>query len=91
MDSKKYLVSITSGRGAVCSIAYYADTTTKNYRIYQNGSDTGSHYDRLGNASRRLEEIARAWETRSGVRIIDRQQATRDEIPQRGSNARKAV
>lgn len=91
MDSKKYLISITSGRGVVCSIAYYTDTPDKNYRIYCNGSDTGDRYEKLGNAARRLAETARAWETRSGVRVIDRQYATRDEIPQRGSNARKAV
>jgi hypothetical protein len=90
MKFEKYLASVTHPRGGIYSIAYYADTPNKNYRIYWCGSDTGERFDRLGNASRHLEALARTWEKHSDARII-RQYAARDEIPQRGSNAKKVV
>lgn len=82
---KKYLVAIKSG-GACASIAYYADTPAKNYRIYYNGSDIGLRYEYIGNAARHLERVALLWLS-NGSYDITRECATRDEIPRRGSNA----
>ena len=84
---KKYLASITHPRGGTCSIAYYTDTPNKNYRVYWCGIDTGERFERIGNASRHLETLASTWEKHSDAHIT-RRYATRDEIPQRGSNAR---
>ena len=83
---KKYLTSITSPRGVIVSVAYYADTPTKNYRVYYCGSDTGQRYENIGNASRRLENYISSW-ARHGVTDIKRHYQTRDEIPRHGSNA----
>lgn len=82
---KKYLISIKSG-GACASVAYYADTPNKNYRVYYNGSDIGLRYEKIGNASRHLERVALLWLS-NGICDITRECVSRDEIPRRGSNA----
>ena len=87
MKSKKYLSKITSPRGVCVNIAYYADTPTKNYRVYYCGSDTGSRYENLGNAARRLERYAEDWRRYGNVTDIRKEFSTADEIPRRGSNA----
>ena len=58
---KMYTIGIESPNGVTVSIAYYRDTPDKNYRIYYCGSDTGLRYDRIGNASKRLEQYLRDW------------------------------
>lgn len=82
---KQYLQAIKSTRSVSVYIAYYADTTTHNYRIYYCGSDTGERYSKLGNAARRLEKYAESWKMH-GV-IFYKVYATKNEIPRRGSNA----
>ncbi len=84
---KKYLYKITSPRGVCVSIAYYADTPSKNYRVYYCGSDTGARYEKLGNASRRLKRYVDDWEKYGGVYDIKKDFATVEQIPRRGSNA----
>jgi hypothetical protein len=87
MKDKKYLAKITSPRGVCVSIAYYADTPSKNYRVYYCGSDTGARYENLGNAARRLERYAEDWRKYGNVTDIKKEFSTADEIPRRGSNA----
>jgi hypothetical protein len=82
---KKYLTSIKSG-GACASIAFYADTPAKNYRVYYNGSDIGLRYEYIGNAARHLERVALLWLS-NGAHDIRREYTPRDQIPRRGSNA----
>lgn len=84
---KKYLSHITHNNGATAFIAYYADTPNKNYRIYYCGSDTGERFEYLGNASKHLRNIAKLWRANGAGNIIYKY-SERDEIPQRGSNAR---
>jgi hypothetical protein len=83
---KKYLVSIQTPRGAIASIGYYADTPSKNYRIYYCGSDTGDRYEYIGNAARSLEKLAGTWRE-NGIMGIVKKYATVGEIPRHGSNA----
>ena len=83
---KKYLTEIRSGRGAVVSIAYYADTPNKNYRVYYHGSDSGLRYEKAGNAARYLAFLAERWKENGQTNIVYRYR-TKDEIPRRGSNA----
>ena len=87
MKNKKYLSAITSPRGVCVSIGYYADTSSKNYRIYYCGSDTGARYEKLGNASRCLKRYCDDWEKYGGVYDIKKDFATVKQIPRRGSNA----
>ena len=82
---KEYLISIKSG-SACASIAYYADTPCKNYRIYYNGSDIGLRYEKIGNASRHLARVALVWMI-NGITELQREFGTVDAIPRRGSNA----
>lgn len=83
---KKYLIYINNSNSRACAnVAYYADTPSKNYRVYYCGSDTGLRFDRLGNASRALERLAGIWE-QNGFEV-KKQHAKKDEIPRRGSNA----
>lgn len=82
---KKYLLQIDSGHGAALRIAFYADTPSKNYRVYYNGSDTGRRYDRIGNAARYLDGIAQRW-TQNGA-TVTRVYGMADSVPHRGSNA----
>lgn len=82
---KKYLIAIKSG-GACASVAYYADTPAKNYRVYYNGGDSGKRFEKIGNASRHLERVAALWRY-NGAITIERIYASRDGIPRRGSNA----
>ena len=83
---KTYLTAIKSSHGTTANIAYYADTPDKNYRVYYCGSDTGTRFEHLGNASRYLEKMADSWQKFDHV-IIFKKYTTRDEIPRRGSNA----
>ena len=87
MKNKKYLSTIISPRGVCVSIAYYADTPSKNYRIYYCGSDTGARYEKIGNAARRLERYAQGWKKYGNVQNVKKTFSTVDEIPRRGSNA----
>ena len=80
-----YVQSVTAGKIDI-SIAFYADTPDKNYRIYYCGSDTGARYDRLGNAENALLNIVRA-QALNGVRGHIFHTCTKDEIPRRGSNS----
>lgn len=66
---KKYLTHIRIPDGAWCSVGYYADTPNENYRVYYCGSDSGRHYERIGNAARYLEKLAEQWE-RNGRAVI---------------------
>ena len=79
-----YLYYACTDRGAVLSIAYYADTPGKNYRLYYNGSDTGDRFEKLGNAENRLKKWLAIWEKR-GIKYTIRR-ARPNEIPRRGSN-----
>ena len=83
---KKYLTTIKSGRGACVSIAFYADTPDKNFRVYYNGRDSGKRYEKIGNAARYLEYIAAMWQSH-GQNTIKYTYGTKDQIPRRGSNA----
>ena len=83
---KQYLITIKTGRGACVSIAYYADTPGKNYRVYYNGQDTGVRYEKIGNASRHLKRVEMVWAI-NGVGEISREYGTKNDIPRRGSNA----
>lgn len=83
---KKYLTTITNTHGTTATIAFYADTPSKNYRVYYCGSDTGARFEKLGNASRYLEKLAESWQKFDHV-IIFKKYATKSEIPRRGSNA----
>ena len=69
MMKKEYLLKITSVRGCVISIGYYPDTPDKNYRIYNNGGDVGYRFERIGNASRKMHDIARAW-AKNGIDYV---------------------
>lgn len=82
---KKYIQCVTAGNMSI-SIAYYADTPGKNYRLYYCGSDTGARYEYLGNAEKALINIVRN-QILNGVKGHVYRLATRDEIPRRGSNA----
>lgn len=84
---KKYLAKITSPRGVCVTVAYYADTPCKNYRIYYCGVDTGARYERLSNAARRIQKYADDWATFGGVSDVKKEFLTASEIPRRGSNA----
>ena len=68
------------------SIAFYADTPTKNYRIYYCGRDTGRRYEYLGAAERELIKIVQE-QGKNGITGHIYNYCTRDEIPRRGSNA----
>ncbi len=81
---KKYLQSIKIG-DSVLSIAFYADTPCKNYRVYYCGSDTGARYEYLGNAEKYLLDMLRRWEQIPGS--IRKTYCYKNEIPRRGSNA----
>lgn len=83
---KQYLQAIQSPRGVTAHVAYYADTPDKNYRVYYCGSDTGQHYQKLGNASRRLRRYADDWKKYGGV-IAAETYTSADNVPRRGSNA----
>ena len=82
----KYLSYIRSERGTTAHIAYYADTPNKNYRVYYCGVDTGQHYEKLGNAARRLKRYADDWKKYGGTTVTE-EYASVNEIPRRGSNA----
>lgn len=85
---KKYLASITSPRGVCMSIAYYADTPNKNYRLYHCGVDTGERFEYYGNASRALHKYLRLWCAADiDITKVKTKYATKNEIPRRGSNA----
>lgn len=58
---KEYLLTIRSKRGAVVSVGAFTDTTSKPFRIYHNGIDTGLRYEKAGNASRYLEQLSAIW------------------------------
>ena len=83
---KKYLTGIESPRGVYVHIAFYADTPAKNYRIYYCGVDTGQHYEKIGNAARRLRRYAEDWKKYGGG-IATETYSTMDALPRRGSNA----
>lgn len=83
---KKYLAYIRHPRGAIASIGFYADTPSKNYRIYYCGSDTGVRYEHLGNAARELGRIAEIWKSNGAGEIV-KAYAAKNEIPRSGSNA----
>ena len=83
---KKYLQEIRSPRGVVAHIAYYAGTPSKNYRVYYCGVDTGQHYEKLGNAARRLKRYSDDW-TKYGSGNVTEIYRSENEIPRRGSNA----
>ena len=77
---KEYTIAIKSPRGATVNIGWYPDTPNKNYRIYYCGSDTGLRYERLGNASKRIERYANDWK-KHGITNITRQFGTSQDIP----------
>lgn len=83
---KKYLQEIKSPRGTTAHIAYYADTPSKNYRIYYCGSDTGQRYEKLGNAAKRLKRYSDDWKKYGAINVTEIYRSA-DEIPRRGSNA----
>ena len=81
---KKYLQSIEYA-DSVLSIAFYADTPNKNYRIYFCGSDTGARYEYLGNAEKYLLDMLHRWEQLPGT--VRKNYCYKNEIPRRGYNA----
>jgi hypothetical protein len=82
---RKYVQSARAGDIDI-SIAFYADTPAKNYRIYYCGSDTGRRYDYLGAAERELIKIVQK-QRENGITGHVYNYCTRDDIPRRGSNA----
>lgn len=82
---KKYIYRVNNEKIEI-SIAFYADTPNKNYRLYYCGSDTGARYEYLGNAEKALLNIVRD-QMLNGVRGHVFHLATKNEIPRRGSNA----
>lgn len=84
--SHLYLIAFTRPGGATVNIGFYADTPSKNYRIYADGSDLGLRYEYLGNAEKALLTILNS-QREHGVRDQITTYGTRDAIPRRGSNA----
>ena len=58
---KEYLLTIRSKRGAVVYVGAFTDTANKPFRIYHNGIDTGLRYEKVGKASRYLEQLVTIW------------------------------
>lgn len=82
MNNKTYTLSIKHpGTGAVLSIGAYCDTPGKPFRIYLDGSDIGRRYERLGNAARCLDDIARTmWHSDEITK------GTVNDVPTRGAS-----
>ena len=87
MKNKLYLTKFSIPARLNVHIAYYADTPTKNYRIYYNGADSGARFEYLGNAARALMELL-TEQKKHGVHGHILTYGTRGTIPQRGSNAK---
>lgn len=83
---KKYLQMVETENGITAHIAFYADTPRKNYRVYYCGVDTGQHYEKIGNAARRLARYANDWEKYGGATVTGTYTIPA-EFPRRGSNA----
>lgn len=82
---KKYIQCATNGEISI-SIAFYADTPAKNYRLYYCGSDTGARYEYLRNAEKALLKLVQA-QRKNGITGHIFKYCTKNTIPRRGSNA----
>lgn len=81
---KKYLIAISTDKGGRIALGLNSDSL-KPVFIYHFTSDTGARYERIGNASRYLEKLARILEANGCT--VSRTFGTASAVPVCGCSA----